>query len=104
MTWQQYLQKKLEICDNFLQFIDGEKADLNFDHNILKNRSDIIETIHLLLNISQNHHRGPNFYNKIKQILDYFLDQIKQIYSVEEIYSLFKNDRIILVYLFEKGI
>ena len=58
----------------------------------------------LLYNISSNHHRFPGFFDKILQILLFYEKEIKQTFSNQELFTIFMNNKYLLLILFQKGI
>ena len=85
MNYQEYLSEKGEIYDILIQFIEDESDDdYNFQELIdTFKRQKIQETeeelalfFRLLVQISNNHHRFPNFFEKAKRILQYFQEII----------------------------
>lgn len=54
--------------------------------------------------IAENHYRVPNFFGKIEQILLYFKDTIKKIFSNDDIFMLFVSNKRILLFLFKEKI
>lgn len=87
MIYQEYLSEKREIYDVLIQFIEDESEnDYNFQELLdIFNRQKIQETeeelslfFRLLVQISNNHHRFPIFFEKIKRILQYFQEIIKK--------------------------
>ena len=113
MFKQEYLDEMKKIQENILYFIENEEEDdgnfQNFiqiinDFKICDNQHKLKSVLYLITNISQNHHRGPNFSQKIKQILNFLKDKIKIFFSNWDIFNIFINDRMILLYLIEEQI
>ena len=71
---------------------------------IICNRIDIQPLLHLILKISQNHYQTTNFYCKLEQILSSLEESIKKFFSNSEIFNIFKSNKRILLFLFEKNI
>lgn len=112
MNFHEYFGKYKEIQDKFLKFIESqENSDENFN-NLIKivNNSKIQEDKHdfklflrLISNVSTNHHRDSDFFNKISKLLIHFKAEIQKFYSNLELYLIFKeNKRDILILLDEK--
>ena len=55
--------------------------------------------LQIIKNICDNHHRGTIFITNIFQLLQYYKNQIKQILSNNEIYRIFENNKILLLFL-----
>ena len=60
--------------------------------------------IRLIVKISNNYHRSPNFFDKIFQILNIFKTDIQQTFTNFEIFKLFKSNKRILLFLIEESI
>ena len=85
-----------ELFQNLTHFID--------DHNIRQEKSDLKLILHTISNISNNHYRASNFLGKIERILQLFSNEIKNFYTNFEIFSIFKDNKRILLFLFEEKI
>ena len=85
-----------ELFQNLTHFID--------DHNIRQEKSDLKLILHTISNISNNHYRTSNFFSKIERILQLFSNEIKNFYTNFEIFSIFKENKRILLFLFEEKI
>ena len=113
------LQKCIKAWRNvykcLISFVENEE-DIDFgikfeifdkDFNFFEesgNHEDLKSLLHLILKIANNHHRTPQFNNKIEKILLYFFTKIKQTLSNSEIFQLFKNNKKILLFLFRNKI
>ena len=113
MDFNNYLSRKKEIYNIILELLENEyyvdEYNENLDiivqsTNLLENREELREFLYLILKLSNNHQRNPYFFNKIEHILLYFKDDIKQTFSNYEIFNLFKNNKRILIFLFEEKI
>ena len=112
MSFQKYLDMMKDIHENILNYLEEEtKTEENF--HILKDKFintkigdsqyDLLSLLHLISNISENHHRGPNFFRKIDQILKSYQKEINENFSNFSVFNIFKkNKRIILFLLKEK--
>ena len=60
--------------------------------------------LHLLTKISDNHHRIPDFFDKIGRILQVFQVDIKKYYKNSEKFNIFKSNKRILLFLNEQKI
>ena len=109
ITLQEYINKKKEVYSIILQYIDDEENDL-FDDLIKKikaqinpeNPSELKLFIRLLIDISNNHHRNPNFFEKLFCLFQCF--DIKQTLTNSVIFDLTKSNKIILLYLIDQKI
>lgn len=113
MDIQQYLDEMRKIQENLLIFLDGDhNDDENFSNLIklfddLKIREDkhiLKQLLYLITRISGNYHRGPNFFHKLEQILNFFKNEIKKYFSNLEIFNIFKSNKRILLLLIEENI
>lgn len=113
MTLHQYLEKKKEMQEKLISFIDEESEEKNsFDElikyfkntSLIQNRDEFKNTLYLLLKVANNHQRTPNFFEKIEQILLSIKDEIKQTLSNFEIFHIFKSNKRILLFLIKTEI
>ena len=113
MVLEETLAKFVEIQSNILDFIDNEESiensfhDLRIffnDQKISENKYYLELLFHLITSISKNHHRGPLFFSKIEEILNFFKDDIKNNFSNSEIFNIFKSSKRILLSLIEANI
>lgn len=109
----EYLEKKKTIQKKLIEFLDETKyneEELQNIFNLLHNQkihSDIHEFnefIHLLLTISDYHHRTPNFFEKIEKIFLHFRLELQERYSNQEIFNIFKINKRILLFLIKAQI
>ena len=115
MNLQEYIRQKKELYNSLLSFIEDENADgetyfrtlnenIQTNLNIFRedqNNEELKSILHLVVMISNNHHRTTIFDQKIEQILLYFRTNISQIFSNTEAYHFFKNNRRILLFLIQ---
>ena len=108
MIYQGYLSEKREIYDILIQFIEDESDDdyifqqlIDTFHRqkIQENEEDLVLFFRLLVQISNNHHRFPNFFEKTKRILQYFQEIIEKNFLNSEIFDIFKSNKIIMLFL-----
>ena len=99
------IQKKL------LKFIKKNKEG-NFQEltniienvKIIDNKYDFKSFLHLISKISNNHYRFLGFHEKIEQILSFYRNQIQNYFTNDEIFNIFKNNKRILLYLFDEKV
>ena len=94
-----FIEKEDEIEENFQNLkskIDKQK--------ICDNLYSFTLFLHLIAKISDNHFHETDFYSKIEKILLSFKDEIKGKYPDSEIFSIFKNNKKILLFLLEEKI
>lgn len=106
----EYVNKMKPIQQLILNFLENEEADFQTsieyfdDQKIRENKQELQDLLHLISKISNNHHRSPNFFIKIEHILKTFQDKIKIFFPNFEIFHIFKNNKRILLFLFEEEI
>ncbi|KAK8884172.1 hypothetical protein M9Y10_043278 [Tritrichomonas musculus] len=96
-----YLEEEDELAEtrsfeNLLKYFQEQK--------IRENKYDLKEVLHIIIRISNNHHRTINFSEKIEKVLTSFQDDIKQTFSNWEIFNIFKSSKRMLLFLFENNI
>ncbi|KAK8876474.1 hypothetical protein M9Y10_006688 [Tritrichomonas musculus] len=113
MNISEFIAQKKELYAVILNFIenknnsdDSSQETTNFldTHQIRDNKEDMRLLLHLIVKITNNHHRDSNFLSKIKKLLQSLEQDIKQTFSNLEIFDLFKKSKILLLYLFEMKI
>ena len=113
MKTQQCLEEMQKIQSNLLGFFDNEanveenyqNLCISFDEfKISDDLYALKSLLHLLLKLANNHHRSPNFFSKIKQILYFFKEDIIKYFSNSEIFNIFKSNKCILLYFIEENI
>ena len=85
---QEYINCKKEIQNEFLYLfgIDQDNGDVSLDsfirlvndQKILEDENEFKSLLHLIYEISLNHHRSPNFFNIIDNILLSFEKEFKK--------------------------
>ena len=113
MEINEYIDKMKEIQEQLIQFIDSDdQADYGF--KVLKRfydtkkiglvPMDIKSIIYLIQHISSNNHRKADFYDKMREFFKNYEKDIKKLFTNDEIFNLFKDDKLILLILFENKI
>ena len=109
----EYLQNIENIQENILIFIENEdNQEENYqnliqlfnDQKILDSPSEIKLILTLISKISDNHYRLPNFFSKLEQIILFFKDAMEKNFSNDDIFTIFSNNKRILLFLFKEGI
>ena len=90
------------ICD--IKFTFQNLNKFFDDHTIRQDKYDIKLILHTIANISNNHHRSPQFFNKIEKIIKILIEDIKKFYSDIELFNIFKENKRLLLFLFEEKI
>ena len=109
----EYLKKMKKIQKRILNYID-QKDDSEDDlpnikkildnSKFLENKHDFIIILYFIINVSNNHHRGPNFFHKIENILSQLKSCINNFFSNSEIFYIFESNKRVLLFLFEEKI
>ena len=111
--FQRYTNEKKKLNTLIINYIeDSDNCKDNFNNLIefinlnkyQEKQEELSHLLHLIVNIANNHYRNEYFIMKIEQILQYLKDNIKQTFSNLEIYNLFQNNKIILLYLIKNKI
>ena len=108
MNVQAFIQKNKEMYNQLINFIDEENgSDEDYSNlinllNIQDKKEELKEILHLLANITTNHHRSPVFFNKIELIIINYRESIKQKFSNLEIFNIFKDNKRILLFLIKE--
>ena len=112
MNIQKYLEKIKDFQRNLLNYLDDEIEEQEY-HNMIKYLQDqfdskeiqeIKETLQLILNIVNNHHRSPNFWEKVDKFLINFKDSLQRNMTNFEIFDFFKSNKRILLFLIKESI
>ena len=110
MSEQSFFTEMKTIEESLLYFIENEdKAKENYQNlikifnvqKIQENEHKFNSMLHLISKIC-NHHRCPNFYDKIHQILHFFKPHILKNFTNLEIFRIFIDNKLLLLYLFEE--
>ena len=111
---QKYIDENKELQNLILQIINKSEAedDTIYQQLIIfldtyqyeKNKPKLERYLHLISNISANHHRGPNFFEKIEKILTISSKYYTEIFSNVELFSIFQQNKPILLFLVKSKI
>lgn len=113
MIVEQYLKNMKNIQNNFLNFLDNEvNSEENFqtlmnifdELEIYDDKHKLKSLLHLISQISDHHCRFSNFFGKIEHILELFQTSIKKYFSNWEIFTTFRSNKRILLFLIESKI
>ena len=111
MSIQIYLNKMKEVHSCLLNYIDDESDSIdNFvilvkllkDQDILSNKLEFKSFLHLVVEIFNNHHHFPKFFDKIFQILQHLKEYINNFFSGFEILNIFQSNNRLLLFLIEE--
>ena len=102
--------KMRSIQDLILEYLDNEEENnqnfsdlvalLTHQENITDVK-DLKPILFLISKITKNHHRSSFFFEKIKKIINFLKNPIKQLFSNSDIFNIFKKNRRILLLLIE---
>ena len=90
MEIQKYIDQIKNLYADLLLFIQKEEYDSDAFKQIINNiqtnkiqdnRDEIENYLRLIINICNNHNRNPGFFDRIKQILQFFEEDIKKSFS-----------------------
>ncbi|KAK8897974.1 hypothetical protein M9Y10_000218 [Tritrichomonas musculus] len=113
MNPSSYLESMKMIHESLLLFLEDETNDIKKfkDFTIIINDQKICDDqhrlrsfLHLLLKIGDNHNRNNYFFNKIEQILTLLKDHMKKYFSNFDIFTIFRSNKRILLFLIEEKI
>ena len=114
MEIQRDLGKLKSIQHNLVEYLDSEdeseEKNIIFfhfldDQNLEESQDAFKAFLHILLQISNDHHRLPSFYENILRIVIYYKSSIeKYFYSNYEKFIFFKTNKRILLFLIEEKI
>ena len=91
-----YIKKGMET--NFQSLTNEIEND-----QIMNDKNEFRSFLHLIIRISNNN-RSQNFHVKIEQILSFYKNQILNYFTNDEIFDIFKNNKRILLFLFDEKI
>ena len=106
----EYFEKMKTIQNYILMYLEDNDERQNFDDLIQylqQSRLDIHElksTLYLISKTSENHYRNPHFFEKTQKLINLFKKEIKQAFSNIEIFNIFKENKQILLYLFDEDL
>ena len=113
MNYREYASKMKEIQSILLYFIEkDDDYEENYQnltgilesYNIQKEKHMLKLVLYLILQISKNHYRSPNFFSKIIQVLLYLKEEIIKNFTNFEIFKIFKSSKNLLLTLIEEKI
>lgn len=109
MKLKKYLKDQKLLYDQILGFInqDGEiefTSLIDLLQKYQKKKENFQNILYIIAKISKNHKRSPEFLENIKQILSHFGNYIKHTFSNIEIYKIFEDNLLFLLFLIENDI
>lgn len=113
LSLQDYVDKKKNIQKYFIGYIDDEENDdKNLDDfiaifnqsSIKEDKNELYLFLQLILAVSNNHYRLPNFFTKLFKIILYIKEDIIKYFTNEEIFKIFKSNKRVISFLIEEKI
>ena len=113
MEVQTYLEKMKGLHQLILDVFEKEGPDEDTfkalayflrRKKIIEDKHDFKTALHLILKVANNHHRPPDFSEKIEKLFTPLKDDIKNSFSEWEIFNIFKSNKRIILYFFESSI
>ena len=112
MFINEYIKKMRNIQELLLGYLESDDSDGESSENLNKikdleinqDKYDFKLFLHLISQISANHHRCNNFFEKIETILKNYEEDLKKYFSEIDIFNIFRNNKRILLFLFEEKI
>ncbi|KAK8841958.1 hypothetical protein M9Y10_026914 [Tritrichomonas musculus] len=111
MSIPSYIDKMKKIHKMILKYIkEGSETNLQSLSNeienekIINDKNEFKSFLHLICKISNNHYKSQSFHAKIEQILSFYRNQILNFFTNIEIFNIFKNNKRILLFLFDEKI
>ena len=101
-TIQSKIIKLIDACDKDSQEIKYQKLLILLEKlQIQENKYEFSSFLHLLTIIYNNHHHQLDFIDMIEKIIKYYEFDIKKFYNNSEIFTIFKENKRILLFLIE---
>ncbi|KAK8837880.1 hypothetical protein M9Y10_035821 [Tritrichomonas musculus] len=113
MESEAYLEKMKKIYGALLDFIEsGEDKEILFqeliklldNQKVFENPKEIQSFLHIISKVSKNHHCSPCFFSCIERILLNFKEEIKKFVTNSKIFTIFKGNKKIILFLIKEGI
>ena len=102
-TIQTYILDDLENIQNPIK--ENYEKVTKFILDVIGHDSDRIKSIlYMISHISNNHHRTPDFFNKIFRIILLLKQEIKSNLSNNTIFNIFQRNKRVLLFLFDEDI
>lgn len=109
---KKYINENKKLQELVLQIIDKDDSENGPFFNDLQNhlrtnqyegnKSKLKHFLQLILIISMNHHRNPNFFENIKKILTTSSKFYNKIFTNEELFTIFQESKPILLFLIDE--
>ena len=113
MSIQDYIEKFQTIQADLIDFIKNEdNVEENYqnlvnyieEQEIRMDKHELKLFLNLLSKIADNYHRYESFFEKIEKIILLFKSEMKNYYTNDEIFNVFKGNKRVLLFLIEQDI
>lgn len=110
---KEYFGQKKELYNILVKYIENQDSynddfakliEIINNSTIKSDKKELEYFLRLLICISDNHHRYNGFFDKIEKIIHNLQENIKQNYSNTDIFHIFSSNKLLLLFLFDKGI
>ena len=110
---KRYIDSKKKLYNAIMKLLwdSGEMREQNFLElfknisylHIEKDREEMPQFLITIKSISDQHHRDANFIQSIEEILQHYKEQIKQTLSNDEIFHIFEDNKLLVLFLLKNG-
>lgn len=110
---QIFIQREKKFYENLISFIDSEN-DVSEEFIVFqkyldeskfgKTQDELVSLLQILSKLSANRVNSEIFRQKIEKILSYYEIEIKQTLSNEDLFVIFRNNKLILLYLLKNNL
>ena len=113
MNYKEYIEQMKNLQINLGKFLEEfDNVEENYiklkkiilDNKIPENRIKFKTFLFLLRSIAKNHNRRNNLIEKVERIINEYKTNIKHTLSNSELFEIFKNQKLILLFLLEEKI
>ncbi|KAK8849997.1 hypothetical protein M9Y10_018591 [Tritrichomonas musculus] len=110
---QKFLNEMKEFHEILLNHLDSEENNIECPQNLIlliddskicNDKLKFKSFLYLIVKIADNHHRSPNFIEKIIRIIKFFIENIKKNFTNDEIFFIFRSNKLILLFLIQEQI
>ena len=110
-----YIERKKKLQESIIYYIENENEISNRDSIFFKNliqqindeqicqdRQEMLSFLYMISSISKHHRRFDNFFFKIENLLLEYKKEICNFFTAEKLFSIFKSNKRILLFLIEQ--
>ena len=111
MSIQEYIEKKKELQEELITFLDNQNnEEENFtnlmnliqDQQLQTDKHEMKIFLHIINQISNHHHRYFHFIEKIEKIIKTFQEKIQKEFTKYELFQIFKLNKRFFYISFQK--